>query len=120
MSQPAITRDLGRTASGKVIPHVRDDDVAKQIAEWVALGATLNEIAVYLNLRPGVLKKNYKKELETGKFENDMAVGGTILKLAKAGVPQFSIFYAQARMGWRTSDKADSNNDALLNIHIHT
>lgn len=105
---------------GRVIPHERDEAIAEQVATWVALGAGDNEIAGYLGIRIGQLRKHYKRELATGKFENDMAVGQTILQLAKLGVPQMSIFYAKARMGWRDNDKNDSNNEGLLNIHIHS
>lgn len=119
-TQPKLGRNHGRDLDGKVIPHERTDVLAEQVARWVACGAGDNEIAAYLGIRVGQLRKFYKNELETGKFKNDMDVAGTILNLAKLGVPQMSIFWAKARMGWRDTDKNDQNNNALLNIHIHT
>ncbi len=119
-TQPKLGRNHGRGLDGKVLPHERTDVLAKQVARWVACGAGDNEIAAYLGIRVGQLRKFYKHELETGQFENNMDVAGTILNLAKAGVPQMSIFWAKARMGWRDTDKNDQNNNALLNIHIHT
>lgn len=119
-SQPTLGKKHARTDDGKVIPHERSEEIAEQVARWVACGAGDNEIAGYLNIRVGQLRKSYKKELETGQFENNMDVAGTILNLAKAGVPQMSIFWAKSRMGWRDSDKNEQNNAALLNIHIHT
>jgi hypothetical protein len=118
--QPKLGRDHGRDLDGKNLPHERTDVLAEQVARWVACGAGDNEIAAYLGIRVGQLRKFYKHELETGQFKNNMDVAGTILDLAKAGVPQVSIFWAKSRMGWRDSDKNDQNNAALLNIHIHT
>lgn len=121
VKQPSLGRELGRDTSGKIIPHVRDQELADRIIDWVAIGAGENEIAQFLNMRLGVLRKNYAYELSNGKFVNDMAVGGTILNLAKSGQSErMTLLYAKARMGWRESDKNDSNNEALLNIHIHT
>lgn len=118
--QPALGRNVGRTHDGRVIPHERSEAVAAQIAEWVAIGAGENEIAQFLNLRLGVIRKHYKFELMNGKFANDMAVGKTILDLAKSGASErMTLLYAKAKMGWRESDSNDTNNAALLNIHIH-
>lgn len=120
-TQPKLGKFTGRDHTGKIIPHQRDEGVARKIADWVAIGAGENEIAMYLNLRLGVLRKHYKRELTTGKFENDMAVGGKILEMAKSGEHErMTLLYAKARMGWRESDANDQNNAALLNIHIHT
>lgn len=117
---PPVSKSTGRNIDGTVIPHVRDEVIASKIAKWVALGASENEIANYLNIRPGVLRREYKFEMENGKFENDMAVGTTILDMAKTGESErMVVLYARARMGWRESDALDQNNAALLNIHIH-
>lgn len=119
--QPALGRNVGRTHDGRVIPHERDPLIAHKIAEWVAIGAGDNEIAQFLNLRLGVIRKHYKYELQNGKFANDMEVGSTILEMAKSGRSErMAVLWAKAKMGWRESDNNDSNNAALLNIHIHT
>ena len=119
--QPRLGKRLGRNIDGKIIPHERDELIAHKISQWVAVGAGENEIAQFLNLRPGVLRKHYKFELTNGKFVNDMEVGETILDMAKSGKSErMTLLYAKARMGWRESDSNDSNNQALLNIHIHT
>jgi hypothetical protein len=91
------------------------------IKTWVALGASVVEMALYLNLRPGQIKKYYAHELAVGEFENNMAVGKTILDLAKLGVPDMAKFWAKSRMGWRDTDKADGGNTmGMFNLHIHT
>lgn len=119
-TQPKLGKFHGRDPlTGKVLPHERDPEIAQQVAKWVACGAGVNEIASYLGIRVGQLKKHYARELEHGQFEANMQVGNTIFELAKMGVPQMSIFWAKSRMGWRDSDKADTNNTPLLNIHIH-
>lgn len=120
VTQPKLGRMTGRDHTGKVIPHERSEAIAKQIADWVAIGAGENEIAMYLNIRLGVLRKCYKFELATGQFKNNMEVGTKILEMAKSGENErMTILWAKARMGWRESDKNDQNNDGILNIHIH-
>lgn len=118
--KPTIPARLGRDENGKIIPHERDEELAKAIARWCAVGADITEIAQYTGIRPGVLRKHYKMELENGKFAADMMVGETILDLAASGKSErMTLLYAKARMGWRESDANDQNNAAMLNIHIH-
>lgn len=115
----ALSKAIGRDMDGKVIQHQYDPEVAKQIAKWIGLGAHINEIAQYLNLRPGVIKKHYKHEIETGQFQVNMSVAESILDMTRKE-PSVAMFFAKARMGWRDKDKADEAGDGLLNIHIHT
>ncbi|HNC95459.1 MAG TPA: hypothetical protein PKW90_05000 [Myxococcota bacterium] len=100
-----------------MIPRVREEELAKQIAEWAALGAQVEEMAIRLNMRPGQIRHLYGYEIQTGKFMADMDVGGAILRMAKV-VPSVAVFYAQSRMGWKTNDK-DEGKEGFLNIHIH-
>lgn len=111
---PTVGRDVG----GKVIPHKRDDRIAVQIAQWIGCGATVNEIAIYLNLRPGTLRKYYKHEIATGEFEVNMSVAGSLLRMTQTE-PSVAMFWSKARMGWRDKDRADQDNEGFLNIHIH-
>jgi hypothetical protein len=115
-----LGRSHGRDHTGRVIPHERNAEIARQVANWIACGAGDNEIAGFLGIRIGQLRKCYKFELENGKFQNDMQVAGTILDLAKLGVPQMSIFWAKARMGWSDGAKTDQGDKGMLNIHIHS
>ena len=117
LKKVAVPGWVGRTPDGRVIPRVREEELAKQIAEWAALGAQVEEMAIRLNMRPGQIRHLYGYEIQTGKFMADMDVGGAILRMAKV-VPSVAVFYAQSRMGWKTNDK-DEGKEGFLNIHIH-
>jgi hypothetical protein len=114
-----VPKWVGRNPDGSIIPHTRSDEIARQITEWIALGAQVEEMAIRLNLRPGQIRHTYAYELQTGEFINNMEVGGAILRMAKE-TPQMAIFYAKARMGWRDGDKASDKEQPGLNITIHT
>jgi hypothetical protein len=108
----------GKDQSGRIIPHSPTDRVRALVKQWVATGATEGEIAVLLNIRPGQLRQHYPRELEVGKTEVDMAVGGAIIKKAKSGDPRMAIFYAKARMGWRDGESKPIDVSPF-NLHIH-
>jgi len=109
---------VGRDAAGKVIPHHRSEVTARKVAVWIAGGAVVNDIAVRLNIRPGLVKQCYGRELEFGQGQVNMDMAGSIIKRAKKS-DRMAIFYAKARMGWRDGEQA-ATDVPLLNIHIHS
>lgn len=110
-------RDVGRDKDGKVIPHKRDEKVARQIKIWVAGGADINYIAIRLNVRPGLLKQHYPQELILGTEDVHADVHQHLLKRVKES-DRMAIFYAKSKMGYRDGESRP-NDDGLLNIHIH-
>ena len=108
---------IGRDATGRVIPHKRTESVAKMITEFVAGGFNINDIAIRLNIRPGLLKKHYERELAVGETEVHMDVHSHLLKRVKES-DRVAIFYAKARMGYRDGD-APLVDGGVLDIHIH-
>lgn len=111
-------KDVGRDAKGMVIPHRRDESIAKRIAIWVAGGADVNYIAVKLNLRPGLLKREYTKELLLGTEQVHQEVHEHLLQRVKKS-DRVAIFYAKAKMGYRDGDSRPAEQ-GILDIHIHT
>jgi hypothetical protein len=114
-------KNVGRDADGKNIPHVRDEVTADTVARYVACGATDEEISVMLNIRPGLLRKCYEKELDIGKVQNDMKVAGALLDMASSGEDtNATIYWTKARMGWRDKDTPGTQitNPLQINIHI--
>lgn len=109
--------NVGRDRHGRVIPHKRSEIVARKVALWVAGGATPNDIAVRLNIRPGLVKSCYGKELEFGQGQINMDMAGHIIRRAKKS-DRVAIFYAKARMGWRDGEQQPLDVP-MLNIHIH-
>lgn len=109
--------NVGRDRYGKVIPHKRSEPLAKQIAIWVAGGFNVNDIAIRINVRPGLIKACYGKELATGETNVHMDVHGHILKRVKQS-DRMAIFYAKSRMGWRDGEGAQKDT-AVLDIHLH-
>jgi hypothetical protein len=111
-------KNVGRDARGRVIPHKRTIAVAKQIAIWIAGGADLNAIAIRLNVRPGLLKREYPKEIALGTENVHMDVHTHILARVKKS-DRVAIFYAKAKMGYRDGDSKPLEG-GVFNLHIHT
>ncbi len=110
-------KNVGRTPDGKVIPHRRQETIAKKIVMWVAGGYVLNDIAVLLNIRPGLIKEHYSVELNHGNELMGMGMTEHILRRAKKS-DRVAIFVAKSRMGWRDGDGKPVDT-SVLNLHIH-
>lgn len=104
--------------TGKNIPHERDEKVAKLVSEFVGNGADLNDIAHTLNLRPGVIKKHYAFELQTGVFRANMEVASAMKAMAQTD-PVAGKFWLKARAGWKDGESAGQQTSPLQ-ITIHT
>ena len=90
------------------------------IAGWVALGASIREISSYMNVRPGLIRQCYARELDTGIFACNMKVGMTAYGMATSGEDStMTKFWLQSRMKWSDKQSADKDDDGILNIHIH-
>lgn len=111
-------KNIGRDKNGKVIPHKRSEITAKKVSIWVAAGYNVNDIAVFLNIRPGLVKECYGREINHGEQLVGMDMSNHIVARAKKS-DRMAIFYAKARMGWRDGD-TKAPETGLLNIHIHT
>lgn len=112
-------KNVGRDSNGKVIPHKRSERTAKLVAVWAAGGYTKEDIAIRLNIRPGLVEECYGKELRHGADAIGMDMTNHIIKRAKGGSDRMAIFYAKAKMGWRDGESKPLDT-GLLNIHIHT
>lgn len=111
--QGVAIRDVGRDVYGKTIPHKRSEITARKVSIWVAGGATKNDIAIRLNIRPGLVEQCYGKELEFGTGQISMDVAEYITKRAKK-VDQMAMFYAKSRMNWRESGKPITGDEDEL------
>lgn len=112
-------KNIGRYPDGKVIPHKRSAVTAKKVAIWVAGGYNKNDIAVLLNIRPGLVERHYGVELHHGGDVVGMRMTEHIVRRAKKS-DRMAMFYAKARMGWREGDSATPVDVSPLQIHIHT
>lgn len=110
-------KNVGRDAKGHVIPHKRSEQTAEQVAIWAAGGYDLNAIAVRMNIRPGLVKECYGKELALGSELVGMEVTEHIVARVKKS-DRMAIFYAKAKMGWRDGESKPLET-GVLNIHIH-
>lgn len=108
---------VGRDKRGRTIPHVRSEKIARQISVWVAGGADVNAICIRLNIRPGLLKECYGKELAAGLDMVAMDLTDSIYRRAQKS-DRLAIFFAKARLGWRDGD-GPVKDQSLLDIHIH-
>lgn len=110
-------KNVGRDSRGRVIPHKRSEQTAQQVAIWVAGGYDLNAIAVRMNIRPGLVKECYGRELATGADQVGMEVTEHIVARTKKS-DRMAIFFAKAKMGWRDGESKPLDT-GVLNIHIH-
>lgn len=116
--RPAL-KDCGRDPiTGKLIPHTRDERIAKSIGFYVSTGMTENDIAVMLNMRPGQLRKLYGFELKSGLDIANVEVAQSMHKAAKNGDVVAGKFWLKARAGWKDGESA-TPQASPLQIHIH-
>ena len=97
------TAEAGRDPlTGEIIPHTRDEKTAGQIEAMTALGFSVEEIAVTLNLRPGQVRHYYAQELETAAVRANMQVAKAVFDMAKSGKNlAASQFWLRNRAGWK-------------------
>lgn len=112
-------KNVGRDSKGRVIPYRYSTKVARQISQWTLGGYDENAICVALNMRPGILKQLYGKELAVGSDLAGMDLTSHIMKRAKAS-DRMAIFVAKAKMGWRDGESRPLDTGGLLSITIHT
>jgi hypothetical protein len=114
-------KNAGRLPDGTVKKHKPDTYTRERVKKYVAFGASENEIAVLLDIRPGQLRTYYARELSVGALENHMKVGSAILTGALKGNDKLAIFWAKARMGWKDGNVGPGDKEVPpLNIHIHS
>ena len=110
-------KNIGRDRLGRVIQHKFSSKVARQISIWVLGGYNENDIAIALNMRPGLVRELYGREIRHGEQLMGMDMTTHIVHRAKKS-DQMARFVAKARMGWRDGDTKPVDNQ-LLNIVIH-
>lgn len=108
---------VGRDKHGKVIPHKRSEKTARQVAAFVMAGYTKHDVAIALNIRPGLVEECYGKELRHGKDMVGMGLATHIVNRAKQS-DRMAIFLAKSQYGYRDGDSKPTDT-GLLNIHIH-
>ena len=112
--------DAGRDADGALIPHERDEKTAGQVEAMTALGFSVEECAVALNLRPGQIRRYYEPELKAASIKANMQVAKAVFDMAKSGKNlAASMFWLKNRAGWTDGEQPGSGGSAI-SIHIHT
>lgn len=112
------TTDAGRDPlTGEIVPHERSDKVAGQVEAMAALGFTVEEIAVALDLRPGQVRQHYARELDAAPVKANMQVAKAFFDVAKSGKNwQASASWLRARAGWE--DGEAKGGGISINIHL--
>jgi hypothetical protein len=113
------TTDAGRDPlTGEIVPHERSEKVAGQVEAMAALGFTVEEVAVALDLRPGQVRMHYAHELEAAPVKANMQVAKAFFDVAKSGKNwQASASWLRARAGWDSTDGA-SGGGISITIHL--
>lgn len=105
--------------TGELIPHTRDDKTAGQVEAMTALGFSVEEIAVALNLRPGQVRRYYEPELESAAIRANMQVAKAVFDMAKSGKNlAASQFWLRNRAGWTESEDAGSGQAIAIHVHL--
>lgn len=94
-------KDAGRLPDGKAKPHTPDEKTRGMVEAMAAMGMSVNEIAVQLDLRPGQINEHYGRELVTASGRANLAVARAMFEKAKAGDMTAAKFWLQNRAGWR-------------------
>ncbi len=113
-------RGVGRDPrTGKVIQYARNELTASLIMQYVANGAEFNDICIMLNMRPGVLKELYGRELDAGLPAANMNVASNVYRQA-AFTPNIRAaeLWMRNRAGW-DKDQKKVDETPMLNIIIH-
>lgn len=94
--------DAGRDPlTGENDSHERTDRSAGQVETMSALGFSVDEIALALNVRPGKLRQHYARELDTAPLNANMQVAKAFYDVAKSGQDwKASLSWLKNRAGW--------------------
>lgn len=111
-------KNIGRDGKGQVISHKYSSKVARQISVWMLGGYSENDCAIALNMRPGLLRELYGKEIRHGVELMGMDMTQHIVARAKKS-DNMARFVAKARMGWRDGDSKPIDT-GILSIFIHS
>jgi hypothetical protein len=116
----APTTDAGRDPlTGETVPHKRTEKVAGQVEAMAALGFTVEEVAVALDLRPGQVRQHYARELAAAPVKANMQVAKAFFDVAKSGKNwQASASWLRARAGWAEGDVGAGGGGISITIHL--
>lgn len=88
-------------------PYEPTERDRKLVGLSVALGGTQEQIAATLGISSMTLRKYYKKELEHGLYDANLAIGTRLFKKAMDGDTTSCIFWLKCRGGWRETDRLE-------------
>lgn len=113
-------KNVGRDPkTGLSIPHRRDEMTAYVVAQYSANGADENTIACLLNIRPGLLRMHYGRELRDGLAAGNMAVISNVHRHASMTDNTRAMeLWLRNRAGW-DRDKKQVQDVPTLSIFIH-
>jgi hypothetical protein len=78
------------------------EEQRRMVKTMTAMGANQEEVAMRLGVRsPKTLRKHFRKELDQGGSEANMAVAQSLYKEAKGGDVKAAMFWLKCRAGWR-------------------
>lgn len=115
--KPAMAGVGKDPATGRNIPHERDEKIAKRVGFYVAAGLTENDIAEMLNIRPGKLRECYGPEIKHGLNQANVEVAAAMHQQACNGDVAAGKFWLKARAGWKDGEGAAQTSPLSIIIH---
>ena len=98
--------------------HEPTDETRATVSALVAFGINREDIARYIGISHGTLRKCYREELDLAVIKANQEVGNYLHSLASGRAIQqgathadcktAAIFWAKTRMGWRETDRAET------------
>lgn len=87
------------------VPHIPTEKTRAEVLALAGFGTKHIDIARYIGIGEGTLRKNYREELDTGAIKANSAVAKTLYKLAIDGDSRSCMFWLKTRAGWRETDR---------------
>lgn len=105
--------------TGETAPHDRNEKTAGQVEAMSAIGFSVEEIAVALDMRPGQVRMHYARELDTAPVKANMQVAKAFFDVAKSGKNwQASLSWLRSRAGWSDGVQDQPGGGISINIHL--
>jgi hypothetical protein len=90
--------------------HEPTDDLRECVAALTAYGTTQEQIAQYIGITVPTLHKYYRRELDFGALEKNLAVGNSLFRKAVDGDTGAMIWWSKTRMGWKEGAREERND----------
>lgn len=98
--------------------YERTEEHAELVEKMAQYGVPLPEIGYLVDCNKDTLLKYYKTEIEKGRAIANAKIGERLFQKAMEGDTTALIFWAKARMRWRTEDKVEQEEEVSNKVTV--